>query len=184
MKFEELVLTRESCRSYGETPVSREDIVKIVDAGRYTQSACNSQPWKFIVVDEDEAKARLLDALTLDDGATGVRWSGSPSAYVIFVEEKAKVFPIVEEYYGDTQRFASGDIGAACMSMCFQAADLGIGSCVIGLSNEKKMEKLFNIPDGKMVRFVLGLGYPKEKKAPGKKARKKFEDTVCFNEYQ
>ena len=61
MDFMTMMRTRKSIRAYEDKPVTREDLVKIVEAGRLTPSACNSQPWKFIVVDEPEAKAKLCD---------------------------------------------------------------------------------------------------------------------------
>ena len=45
MKFEEMLLKRESCRAYADKPVSREDLLKICDAGRLSPSGCNAQPW-------------------------------------------------------------------------------------------------------------------------------------------
>ena len=62
MDFLEMMQTRKSCRAYQSKPVSREDLLKIVEAGRLSPSGCNAQPWKFIVVDEPEALEKLRDA--------------------------------------------------------------------------------------------------------------------------
>lgn len=184
MNFEELMLKRESCRAYQDKPVSREDIKKVLEAGILAPSACNSQPWKFLVIDEPEAKAKLCDALVTDDGKTGAPWRDQVPAFILFVEQKANVVPMVIEHYNDSQRFAAGDLGAACVSMCYRAAELGLSTCIIGLANEKKMEELLNIPDGLSVRCVLAVGYAKEDAAPRKKVRKDFDEVVCFNEYK
>ena len=51
MDFLEIMRNRKSCRSYApDKTVSRDDLIKIVEAGRLSPSGCNSQPWKFIVV--------------------------------------------------------------------------------------------------------------------------------------
>ena len=184
MDFSELLLKRESCRLYGDKPVSREDLIKIADAGRLAPSACNSQPWKFMIVDEPEAKAKLCDALVLDDGSTGAPWRESVPAFIVFIEEKADVKPIVVDYYHDTQHFASGDIGAACLNMCYAATELGLSSCIIGVTNKEKWEKNFDIPDGSKVKFVLAVGYAKTETEPRKKIRKEIDEVVCFNEYK
>ena len=63
MNFMELVQARESCRSYQDKPVTREQLVNIVEAGRLSPSGCNAQPWKFLVIDEPEAKAKLFATL-------------------------------------------------------------------------------------------------------------------------
>ena len=184
MDFNELLLKRESCRTYDGSPVSREELLEIADAGRLTPSACNSQPWKFMIVDEPEAKKKLCDALVLDDGRTGATWREDVPAFIVFIEEHANVFPVVKEYYGDDQRFAQGDIGAACLNMCYEATSLGLSTCVIGLSNKEKWEKLFGIPNGSAVRFVLAVGHTKEQGEPRKKVRKSIDEVVCFNAYK
>ena len=45
MDFMTMMQTRKSIRSYEDKPVAREDLIKIVEVGRLTPSACNSQPW-------------------------------------------------------------------------------------------------------------------------------------------
>jgi nitroreductase len=65
MTFQEMLERRESCRAYSDRPVSREDLMKLVEAGRLSPSGCNAQPWKFIVVDDPEAKKNLCDALVV-----------------------------------------------------------------------------------------------------------------------
>ena len=182
--FGELLLKRESCRMYSDKPVSREDLIKIAEAGRLTPSACNSQPWKFMIADEPEAKAKVCDALVLDNGDTGAVWRNDVAAFIVFIEENAVVKPIVVDYYADSQHFAAGDIGAACLNMCYQATELGISSCIIGVTNKEKWEKNFGIPDGSRVKFVLALGYAKNDAAPRKKVRKPLEEVTCFNEYK
>ena len=91
MDFMTMMQTRKSIRSYEDKPVAREDLIKIVEVGRLTPSACNSQPWKFIVVDEPEAKAKVCDALQCSDGHTGCTWGAQVPAFIILVEEEAKV---------------------------------------------------------------------------------------------
>ncbi len=184
MEFSELLLKRESCRKFSDIPVSRGDLVKIIDAGRMAPSACNSQPWKFMVVDSSDAKEKLCDALVLDDGKTGAPWRKEVPAFIVFLEQDAKVVPMVREYYGGTQRFAAGDMGGACLNMCYRATELGLSTCIIGITNERKMKALFGIPDPSRVRFVLAIGYAKEETKPRKKERKDIDEVVCFNLYK
>ena len=62
MNFLELVKIRESVRKYDSHPVKREDIFACLEAARLAPSACNSQPWEFIVVDNPEIKENLGEA--------------------------------------------------------------------------------------------------------------------------
>jgi len=182
MDFATMMAKRRSCRAYQDKPVSREDLLKIVEAGRLTPSGCNAQPWKFIVVDEPEAKEKLCDALVVMDGKTGAPWRFQVPAFVVLVETPAVVKPMVEEYYGHTQRFAQGDVGAAMMNMCHQAMELGLGTCAIGMSDQAKMQQYFGIPAGCEVRMALAVGYSAEThEAP--KIRKSLEEICSFNQW-
>ena len=157
--------------------------MKLVEAGRLSPSGYNAQPWKFIVVDDPEAKKNLCDALVVEGGATGVPFREQVPAYIILVEQPAKVVPFVKAHYGDTQRFAQGDIGMAAMNMCYQALELGLSTCILGLNDQKKMEEYFGIPEGSEVRIVLAVGYSAEEKAPRKKIRKTTEEICSFNRW-
>ena len=184
MTFEQMLLNRESCRSYQNKPVSRENLIKICEAGRLTPSGCNAQPWKFMVIDEADSRAKLCDALLIEGRLTGAPWREECPAFIVLVEQKATLMPAAIEYYKDSQRFAQGDIGMASLNMCYQAMELGISTCILGMVDHKKIHTLFDIPDGEEVRLVLAVGYRKEEKPPRPKIRKAFEDVVCFNEWK
>ena len=184
MDFLDIMNRRKSCRAYqSDKPVAREDLLKIIEAGRLTPSGCNSQPWKFIVVDSPEAKEKLCDAIVTDEGTTGAPWRREVPAFIIFVEQPAKLMPAVVKHYRDTQRFAQGDIGAACMNMCHEAFSLGLGTCIIGVNEQSKMEKHFGIPHGSEVRLVLAVGYPVDA-SPVAKVRKPLDEVCCFNAWK
>ena len=183
MDFLDIMRQRKSCRAYqpGKT-IPRETLLKIVEAGRLSPSGCNSQPWKFIVVDSPEAKTKLCEALVLSNGSTGSPWRHQVSAFIILVEQKAKVMQGVLDYYHDSQRFAPGDIGAACMNMCHEAFSLGLDTCIIGMSDQTKMEKYFNIPQGREVRMVLAIGHAANN-PPMNKVRKALDEVCSFNSW-
>ena len=182
MDFLTMMQTRKSCRAYQNKPVSREDLLKVVEAGRLSPSGCNAQPWKFIVVDEAEALEKVRDALVVEDGMTGAPWRGQVPAFIVFCEQEAKVRPSVLAHYKDSQRFAQGDIGAACMNMCHQAMDMGLSTCIIGLNDQTKMEQALGIPSGREVRLILAIGYSAEKNDPPK-VRKPLEEVCSFNHW-
>jgi len=183
MEFATMMKNRRSCRAYLDKPVAREDLVKIVEAGRLTPSGCNAQPWKFIVVDEADAKARLCDALVLENGGCSCAWRDTVPAFIVVCEMEAKVMPSVIEYFGDSQRFAQGDIGAAAMNMCHEAMDLGLDTCILGLNDQAKMETHFGIPAGHEARLVLAIGYSAEKTPAPAKVRKPLEEICSFNHW-
>lgn len=185
MDFLEVMRKRRSCRAFNpDRQVAREDLLKIVEAGRLSPSGCNSQPWKFVVIDSPEAKEKLCDAIVFENGVTGAPWRHQVSAFILLVEQPAKVMQCVADYYGHTQRFAAGDIGMACMNMCHEADSLGLASCVIGMNDQGKLEKYFNIPSGHDVRLVLAIGYAADPDAPVNKVRKSVEEVCSFNNWE
>ena len=91
----------------------------------------------------------------------------------------------VIRHYNDSQRFAQGDIGGACLNMCYQAMDIGLSTCIIGLHDQKKMEQHFGLAENDIVRLVLAVGYNAHPdKPPRAKVRKPFDEIVCFNSWK
>ena len=183
MDFATMMAKRRSCRAYQDKPVAREDLLKIVEAGRLTPSGCNAQPWKFIVVDEADAKAKLCDALVVENGMTGAPWRDQVPAFIMLCEQPAKVKPAVLAHYNDSQRFAQGDIGGAAMNMCHQAMELGLSTCMLGMNDQQKLEEYFGIPAGQQVRIIIAVGYSAEKNPAPAKVRKPLEEVCSFNHW-
>ncbi len=182
MDFLAMMERRYSCRKYQDKAVAREDLMKIVEAGRLTPSACNSQPWKFLVIDSDEAKEKLCDALVFPDGLTGCPWRASVPAFLVLCECEAKIVKKAAEHYGSTQRFAPGDVGAAAMNMCHAAMALGLDTCILGMLDQKKMEQHFGVPEGVDVRMAIAVGYAADE-APAEKKRKPLEEVCGINQW-
>lgn len=183
MDFLTMMEKRESCRAYKDQPVTREQLLKIVEAGRLSPSGCNAQPWRFIVIDEPETKEKVCDALVVEGGKTGSPWRKQVPAFIAVCEETARVMPMVSKYYGTTQRFAQGDLGMAVMNMCYEAMDLGLSTCIIGMCDQNKMQNYFGIPEGHEVRMILAVGYSAEEGGPRPKVRKSLEEVCSFNQW-
>ena len=64
MTFLELAKHRKSVRNFLDTPVEKEKIMMCLEAARVAPSASNSQPWKFIIVDNKETKNRLCSCIS------------------------------------------------------------------------------------------------------------------------
>ena len=73
MDFYQAVETRQSCRAYADRPVEKEAVLRILRAARLSPSACNSQPWTFVVADDPALCAKVSDCL--QSGRLGInRW--------------------------------------------------------------------------------------------------------------
>ena len=53
---------RYSCRAYSDRKVERDTVLTVLDIVRLAPSACNRQPWKFLVADSDEQRAAILSS--------------------------------------------------------------------------------------------------------------------------
>ena len=58
----EEIIKRRSIRSYQDTPVEKEKLDRIMEAGRLAPTARNAQKWKVIIVDKPDLKNQLIDA--------------------------------------------------------------------------------------------------------------------------
>ncbi len=188
MKFMDLVLKRFSCRKFQNRPVEREKIIKCIEAARYAPSACNSQPWRFIIVDDPELKDRL--AKTAISGIYGVinRFLPTAPAIIVIFADKEKFIAQVGGKVMGTDYYLI-DIGIACEHLVLQATELGLATCYIGYFNEKGIKKLLGIPQKYKVILLMAIGYPdsiyteenvKEMKI---KNRKKLKDILYFNKF-
>ena len=166
MDFEALQAARESCRVYSDRPVPRETLAHLVDVARLAPSGCNAQPWRFIIIDEPEARAKLIEALD-DDGLTGCPWGDRVPNFILI----------------GAQHFAQMDIGMAAMALCYEATSMGLGTCLIGTMNQAKLHQSFGIPEERPVRLIVTVGYPAKETAPRPKVRKELDDILSYNHW-
>lgn len=175
-----LVNNRQSDRNYLTQPVSRDAINRIVEAARVAPSACNAQPWRFVVVDEPELKNKLADAAA--SRVLGINhFTKQAPVHIVIVMEganfnsrfgslmKGKTLPLI-------------DIGIAAEHICLAAKAEGLGSCMLGWFDESAVKKLLDIPKSKRVPLIITLGYPQTEEIREKK-RKTTTEVVSFNKY-
>jgi nitroreductase len=174
--FLDLVNARFSCRSFLETPVEREKIERCLEAARLAPSACNSQPWKFLVVDDPEKKNELCDHIFTGVYKTNLFARKAP-AIVVVISEKGTFLSRVGGLVRDT-RYYLIDIGIAVEHFVLQAAELGLGTCWMGWFNEKAAKRVLNLPRSTKIDIVLPLGYPA--KEPHETKRKPLNEMSSF----
>ena len=96
-------------------------------------------------------------------------------AFAIVTERPATLKSFVIETVKNSQKWAENDIGLSVAHYCLQAADLGLGTCIIGMVEEEKVREYFGIED--KIRLVIATGYSADE-APRNKVRKALDD-VC-----
>lgn len=178
--FYNLVQNRQSDRAYDTRPVARELILRIIEAARLAPSACNAQPWHFIVVDEPELKNKLADAAA--SRVLGINhFTKQAPVHIVIVMEPANL----NSNFGSlvkNKTFPLIDIGIAAEHICLAAKAEGLGSCMLGWFDETAVKKLLGIPKSRRVPLLITLGYPATDEIRPKR-RKNFDDVVSFNKY-
>lgn len=181
MNFQELISTRQSVRKYCDKQVEPEKIEQIIEAVHLAPSACNSQPWRIIIVDEPELKTEVAKA-TYSKTISFNRFAADAPVIAVLVIEKAKLIAQIGGSIKNME-YPQIDIGIAAAHFCLQATELGLGTCMIGWFDEKKIHKLLNIPEKRKIGLVITLGYPSENYKLRKKIRKPLAEICGFNHY-
>lgn len=177
MSFLELVKARRSVRKYLSKPIPREVIDKCLEASRLAPSACNSQPWYFIIVDNEGLKKELCDKAFAGMYAINGFAKKAP-VIVAVVTERSKYIACVGGYARGVQ-YSLIDIGIACEHFILQAQEEGLGTCWLGWFDEKAVKKLLSIPKDKKVDVMLSVGYP-ETRGTKDKTRKGLDEIRRF----
>jgi nitroreductase len=178
--FLELVKNRQSDRKYLDRPVEEEKLLRCLEAARLAPSACNAQPWTFIVVDDPELKNAVADQTS--GGLIPINhFTRQAPVHVVVVMEKPNFTSGLGEMIKD-KKYTLIDVGVAASHFCLQAASEGLGTCMIGWFNEVKVKKLLNIPENKRAMLIITLGYPDGKTR--KKIRKPIGEITRYNSYR
>ncbi len=182
MQFSELVRIRQSVRAYQDKTIETEKLNLMLEALRLAPSASNGQPWKVIVVDEPELKNKVAQA-TFSNTIPLNKFSLTAPIIIVLTIEKMRLITQVSAWL-KKREFSLVDIGIAAEHLCLQAAELGLGSCIIGWFDENKIKELLHIPKNKRVGLLITLGYPAEGYELRQKKRKDFQKIIQFNLYK
>lgn len=172
MKFLDLAKSRCTTRCFNDTPISEEDLQKVLSASRVAPSACNRQPQRIIVVREPENLLKVQNAY---------KTFGSPCVLIVCRDRRNElVRPFDNKCSGDL------DIGIVCDHMMLEARELGLGSVMVGLFDPSIIRKEFDLPEYIEPTALLILGYPANGfLSPDRhqSERKPLCDTVMFECY-
>ena len=177
----DLLKHRKSIRDFLDRPVERKKIMMCLEAARLAPSACNSQPWKFIVVDDRQLKDKLGDAAFRGIYSMNSFCKMAP-VMVVVVSEKAKFLAKIGGMFRGTKYYLI-DIGVAIEHFVLQAEDLGLGTCWIGWFNERAVKSVLEIPHRKKIDIVIALGYYDREKTRSEHSREPMDKIASFNSY-
>ena len=176
MNFNELIVTRQSCRKYDATKnVEKEKLDAILESARLAPSACNGQPYHITVCTGEGAKsvARATQGMGMNKFA-----SDAPVMLVISEMPYVKSAALGAKLKKNDYR--SIDIGIVSAYITAMATELGLGTCILGWLDDEKIRKICDLEFP--VRLVIALGYADENDVLRDKKRKTLDELVSYTE--
>lgn len=156
-------------RRYLATPVSEEHLGAIIEAGRWTGSAKNRQPWTLVVIRDRPQIERLTEC--------GDFTAALATAPLVIAPVK----------HPDGYDW---DMGRIAQNIMLAAAAVGVGSCPVTLHREDCGRTVLGIPDDHRCQVVVALGHPDEQHERDSRARspmagrKRPEELVRYERYK
>jgi nitroreductase len=176
----ELIKRRQSQRTYTNRPVEKEKLLQCIEAARLAPSANNSQPWKFIIIDDPGLKNAVAELTTTKMIPMNQFTKQSP-VIVALVREKTNLTTVVGRALKD-KNYPLIDIGITTAHFCLQATAEGLSTCIIGWFDEKKIKELLHIPKNLRLELLILAGYPPTNEIR-KKKRKETNQVLSYNGY-
>jgi nitroreductase len=147
------VASKRDWRSYSERPVPEDVQRRILDGGRLAGSAVNKQPWRFVVVESEDAKQRV--------------------SQVVYAESNVQTCAFAVAIA--TERGGSAiDVGRAMQNMFVVAWNDGVVSCPNGISDPEAAARALGLDEGWLPVNIPSFGYPKRDLAPGSKGAEEW----------
>jgi len=173
METWDAVRSRRNVRQYTDHPIARDDLERILEAGRRAPSSRNWQPWDFVVVTDRD---QLTELAKVWQGAGHVARSAATVALV------GRDPATLDEQQRDQLQY---DLGQATANMMITAADLGIGSGHAAVVDQEQARRVLGFPDGHFLAYVIAFGYPADRplRPIRNPDRRPFEDVVHWDRW-
>lgn len=149
-----LFLNRWSPRSYSDRKISEEDLLTVLEAARWTPSAANKQPWRFIIAKTEE-QLQAIRQLVLPSNRP---WTDNAPAIIVLASYKLWKDDTINPYH-------ALDTGAAWQSIALQATLLGLSTRAVGSFDKEKARIALNVPDDYELHLFIPIGYKGEAEA-------------------
>ena len=172
--FLTLCRDRYSCRFfYTERPVADEDLQAVLEAARLAPSACNKQPWQFVVVRDEKARRALL-------GKSRPTFVTAPVVVACCgIHDEAWHRP------ADGKDHTDVDLSIATEHICLAAAAAGLASCWICSFDTDAAREVLALPQGVECVALIPLGYADKEHYPDipQKVRKPADEVISCEVY-
>jgi nitroreductase len=179
MNVKDAIERRRSIRRYTAEPVPAETVTALLEAAHLAPSGNNTQPWRFIVVEETSAREAL--ARTCHDQ----QWMTQAPVHIAVCADLGSrtedAIEFDEETPGMDAKRVIRDAALAVDHMMLRAVELGLGTCWIGWYTQEDLKPLLGVPDNVFILGVLVVGHPAED--PGPRPRRPLAELVFHSRW-
>ncbi len=170
MNVSEAIRLKRAVREFSEKLLPEEAVGAILNAGRRAQSSKNSQPCRFVAIQEKKTLLALGQC-----GQWAGHLAGAALGVAILTPDPAQRFQILF------------DVGQSAAYMQLAAWELGIGSCIASIYESDQARLVLGFPAEMGIRFALSFGYPCEEtklvQTPKKGGRLALEEIVHWEKW-
>ena len=150
MTVNQAIRNRRSVRAYSPKPIPDGVLQRVKDALRLAPSACNIQPWKFILVTDAKMRQGLAQA------AKGQMWMADAPVTIVACGIPRLAYPRMGGRYSSLDI----DLAIALDHLSLAAVEEGLGTCWVGAFFEEQVKSLLGVPEDARVVAMMPLGYP------------------------
>lgn len=153
MKVEDIIRKKRTIRLFLDKKIPFEILERCVDAARLSSSARNAQPLEYIIVDDTDVLEKIMPLINFGGFISEdkkAKKGNEPKALIIIIAKKGS---------GDYYRY---DVGIAAQNISLVAFENGLGCCMMGAVDKKKIEKVLGVSEDYFVDLVIAMGYPAE----------------------
>jgi nitroreductase len=170
--FFEVVSRQRACRTFANTPVTDDEIARVLGAATHAPSAENRQPWEFVVVRDPETRTRIGDLTTRawEAGGRAISEQRLSPALLADVDRGAMggvaSAPVQIVVCADTQRGLEVTVGSsifpAVQNLLLAASALGLGSALTTLTTgfRAELQEMLDLPAHVWPIAVIPIGWP------------------------
>ena len=178
MELDKVLETRRSIRAYeAGRPVDRETVEKLIYAAQQAPTWKNSQTGRYYVIMSSDRMEEFRNACLPKGNA--MKCAGAGALIVTAFEKGVSGFTAggaAENELGD--EWGAYDLGLQNENLVLKAAELGLGTLIMGIRDGGAVRKFLDIPKSQEVTSVISVGYPAEN--PAKKPRKDMADITMW----
>lgn len=152
----ELVKRTRSYRAFDESrPITKQQMLSLVDLARQTASGMNLQPLRYRILSTPEERTLMMGNCRFAS-SLGIKLppeGGAPTGFILI---------FVDREVGSPQTLALKDVGIAAQTILLAATEQGFGGCMLGSFNAERLCADFNIPARYEPQLAIALGAPAE----------------------